>query len=218
MYDIELKNIWKGIGFYAIFFFSGALFLLPILLPLINVIETEPDAEFTLMFLLLPGVFMIVGGLGIANVFKRVKQIKRLNQVGILYKNIPYDLVPTGMTVNGVDILKPIVKFKLPNGELVSLAGDARHDRITRDGDGYIDLVLDPENYDNYFLDYDINRMGGNRPEDFYKSLEELKRDEENKYNNVQNNNSSNNSYKYPNDFSFGKYDNSNDGRPYKPL
>ncbi len=212
MYDIDCKNIWKGLGFYMIFFIVGIAFLFPILM------VPADDGEaglFILMFLILPVVFILIGGINIIKVFKRVKQVKRLNQVGVLYKNIPYTLASTGMSVNDVPILKPVVKFKLPNGEFVTLSGDARHDRKDRDSDGYIDLVLDPDNYDNYFLDYDINRLGGNRKEDYYKTFEELKREQEER---IAASQTSKNTYQYPKDFTFGNYDNSSDGRPYKPL
>lgn len=206
MYDISLKNIKKGIGFYSIFFFIGLFFGIFVIIPSFQ--TKEPLISLILIF---PVVFLLVGGIGIINIFKRIKKVKRLNQVGKLYKNIPYTLVPSGMSVNNNQIMKPVAKFKLPNGSLISLEGDPRHDFVKGDSDGYIDLVLDPDDYSNYFLDYDINRIGGNRSDDYYKSIDELNREEQNQV-------GSKKTYEYPKGFTFGNYDGSNDGRPYKPL
>lgn len=204
MYDVDCKNIRKGIGFHLIFFSVGLFFGVCMIAPIIQI--NEP---IVFIFILFPLVFLLIGGIGIANIFKRMQLVKRLNQCGKLYKNIPYTLKPSGMSVNGVEIMKPVVEFKLPNGQLVTLSGDARHDRVHGDEDGYIDLVIDPDNYNNYFLDYNINRLEGNRSDDFYKSFEELEREK---------NNQNPMKYQYPKEFTFGNHNNSNDGRPYKPL
>lgn len=206
MYDISSKHIKKGIGFFSIFFFSGLIFAFVLAIPIL-----EANHPFIFLFMILPVVFLLIGGIGIINIFKRINQVKRLNQIGKLYKNIPYTLEPTGMSVNGVEIMKPVAKFKLPSGEFLKLEGDARHDRVERDEDGYIDLVIDPDNHNNYFLDYNINRLEGNRSDDYYKSIDELNRE-------LMNKTVPNKPYEYPKEFTFGNYDNIDNNRPYKPL
>lgn len=121
-----------------------------------------------LIFLLLPLIFIIIGGKGISKVNKRVKIINELNNNGKLVKNLRYTLVNSNMSVNGVRIKIPLVKYTLPTGVEVDLYGDARHDKKHFDKDGLVDLVIDENNPTNYFIDFEINRIGGNLPDDYY--------------------------------------------------
>ena len=47
--------------------------------------------------------------------------------------------------------------------------GDARYDRKTFDSDGMVDLLIDENNPENYFIDFEINRINGNLPQDYYQ-------------------------------------------------
>lgn len=47
--------------------------------------------------------------------------------------------------------------------------GDARYDRKTFDSDGRVDLLIDENNPENYFIDFEINRINGNLPQDYYQ-------------------------------------------------
>ena len=118
--------------------------------------------------LFIPGIFVIIGLIGILNINKRVKAIKELNKKGKLIKNLNYTLVDSNMRVNGVSIKRPLVKYTLPTGLTVDLYGDPRHDKKHFDKDGLVDLVIDENNPTNYFIDFDINRIGGNLPSDYY--------------------------------------------------
>ena len=101
---------------------------------------------------------------------KRVKAVQELNKKGKLVKNLPYRLEDTGMTVNNVRIQRPVVDYTLPSGSIIKLLGDPRHDKKSADSDGMVDLVIDENNPDNYFIDFEINRLTGNLPQDFYIS------------------------------------------------
>ena len=65
----------------------------------------------------------------------------------------------SGMRVNNVDILKPVVDYKLPNGTILQLTGDPRHDRKNQDADGMVDLIIDENNPDNYFIDFEKSNI-----------------------------------------------------------
>ncbi len=242
MYDINTKNVKKGINFYLIFLLLGILFFVMFIIFFItnfihikkmdssimsNRVEVNsyiddegttmyrgmyyynvdgktytctsssassisPSTEnktiyyesknptncttsksfnyILLVFIILPIVFIIIGIKNISKVNKRIKQINELNTKGKLVKNLPYTLVNSGMTVNNVQIKKPIVEYTLPSGTTITLEGDARLDRKLADSDGLVDLVIDLNNPDNYFIDFEINRLSGNLEEDYYNN------------------------------------------------
>ena len=98
-----------------------------------------------------------------------LKRIAILNKSGKLVKNIPYKIEDTNTTVNGVQGIRIVIDYALPNGSMVTLKGDPRYDGMTSDADGMVDLVIDENNPDIHFIDFEINRISGNRPEDYFK-------------------------------------------------
>lgn len=132
--------------------------------------EYSKSSNFIIMliFLILSVPLIIIGVINIKKVNKRVKVIKELNQTGKLVKNLPYRLGNTGMTVNNVPIKRPVVDYTLSSGSTITLYGDPRHDRKYYDADGMVDLLIDENNPDNYFIDFEINRLSGNLPQDYY--------------------------------------------------
>ena len=122
------------------------------------------------IFLLIPIIFIVVGVLNNIKTNKRIKQIKELNTNGKLVKGLPYRLENTGMKVNNVPIQRPVVDYVLPNGTTITLQGDARHDRKTVDADGLVDIIIDENNPKNYYIDFEINRLSGNLPSDYYSN------------------------------------------------
>ncbi len=121
-----------------------------------------------LPFALAPTIFIIVGACMNHSISKRIKQIEALNQTGKLIKNLPYHLAESDISVNDRPLMKIAVNYRLPNGETVELSGDPRYDRKESDDDGKVDLVIDESNPKNYFLDFNINRISGNRSSDYY--------------------------------------------------
>jgi hypothetical protein len=121
-----------------------------------------------IVFMFIPILLIVVAMINIRNVNKKVAQIKKLNQTGKLIKNLPYYLENSGTIVNGVPIQCPVVEYTLPSGSTVTMRGDPRHDRRTFDKDGMVDLVIDEDNPENYFIDFEINRLSGNLPTDYY--------------------------------------------------
>ena len=121
-----------------------------------------------LLFAILPAIFIIIGASMNSKIAKRVKQIEALNQTGKLVKNLPYRLESTNIEINNRPLMKIVVDYRLPTGETITLEGDPRYDRKNEDEDGLVDLVIDESNPKNYYLDFEINRVGGNRSDDYY--------------------------------------------------
>ncbi len=91
-----------------------------------------------------------------------------LNKKGKLIKNIPYKMEETGMSVNNVPILRMVIDYTLPSGEEVILYGDPIYDSKNINNDELVDLLIDEDNPKNYFIDFEINRLSGNLPEDYF--------------------------------------------------
>lgn len=145
--------------------------------------------KWILLFLLLPIVFIGTAVYNIIKVNKRIKLINNLNTTGKLVKNLPYRLENTGMSFNGIQIQKPVVDYTLPSGTTITLQGDPRHDKKVADKDGMVDLVIDEANPNNYFIDFEINRLSGNLPTDYYTNNQVFQNNGNNNFMNQQNTN-----------------------------
>lgn len=121
-----------------------------------------------LLFLIIPIISIVVAITNMRKISKRIKVIKELNTKGKLVKNLPYHLEDTGMEKNNSPIKRIVVNYTLSSGETVTLYGDPRHDKKHSDSDGMVDLVIDENNPNNYFIDFEINRLTGNLPSDYY--------------------------------------------------
>lgn len=121
-----------------------------------------------LIYWLIPGLFILSSISSIREINLHIKKIKELNKYGKLVKNLPYRLEKTGMSSNNIPIQRIVIDYILPNGETITLYGDARHDNKLCDDDGKVDLLIDENNLDNYYIDFEINRLSGNLPEDYY--------------------------------------------------
>ncbi len=124
-----------------------------------------------LIALILPISFLLVAVINMKKINKRLEKIEELNQRGKLIKGLPYRLENTGMVVNNVPVQRPVVEYTLASGSTIPLYGDPRHDRKYSDADGLVDVVIDENNPDNYFIDFEINRLTGNQASDYYKGL-----------------------------------------------
>ena len=119
--------------------------------------------------LLIPIVFIAIAVFKIRKINKRVASIEKLNHNGKLIKNLPYHLENSGTVINGVPILCPVVEYTLPSGSTISLRGDPRLDKNPINREGTVDLVIDENNPNNYFIDFEIDRLSGNLPTDYYQ-------------------------------------------------
>ena len=248
MYDIDLKNVRKGNGFYGIFLIVGLFFLAALgfvlfkpvityfsykgtapvteallnehngeegvmyspsfvyevkgstyvcktnhstsMRPKLDNVKVKYDLEnpgscissyetfdnwFLFIFLAIPIVFIAVGLTNIIKVNKKVKKIKNLNKTGTLVKGLRYTLKRSNETINNRPVLVPVIEYKIPSGSVITLTGDPRYDRKEYDADGLVDMIIDPNDYSNYFIDFEINRLTGNSPSDYYHYDDEKK-------------------------------------------
>ena len=119
-------------------------------------------------FMLIPILFIVIGVIFISKINKRVKKINELNQTGKLVKNLPYRLERSNIEINNRPLMKIVVDYRLSSGQTVTLEGDPIYENKIADEDNMVDLVIDENNPENYFLDFEINRISGNRSDDYY--------------------------------------------------
>lgn len=124
---------------------------------------------FFWVIMIVPLLFIIVPIWQSVKEDKRLKPLKILNQKGKLVKNIPYRVAPSEAMINGDPVPCPVVDYTLPNGSTIVLYGKPKFDFKLPEEDNFIDLVIDEENPTNYYMDYNINRILGNLPTDYYR-------------------------------------------------
>ncbi len=163
-YDISVDVLKKARKLSVRFLEAGLLFFI-FFVGFFLADERKPI--FLILFILPIGLFFI-GIYGIVSVNKRIKFFEELDKNGKLVKNLPYRLEDTGQTFNNVPQMRIIVNYQLPDGNIVRLIGSASGNEIAKNKDGLVDLVIDENNPDNYYIDFNINRLGGNLPTDYY--------------------------------------------------
>ncbi len=131
-----------------------------------------------LVYCIIPLISIALGGMLVAKSKNALKRIAILNKSGKLVKNIPYKIEDANMVVNGVQGIRIVIDYALPNGSMVTLKGDPRYDGMISDN-GTVDLVIDENNPDIYYIDFEINRISGNRPEDFFKDPYDMSQDQQ---------------------------------------
>lgn len=119
---------------------------------------------FVLIFLLLPLLFIGIGISQIKNSIKKSKLVNNLANNGILVKGIPYTTVDSNFYVNDVPIKQFLIKYTFPDGKTREFKSEPVFDQVLQDYDGKCDLLYDPNNYDNYFIELEITATGHGTP------------------------------------------------------
>ena len=97
---------------------------------------------------------------------------RKLAKSGVLVKGIPYELVASGHTVNNIPLMCISCEYTFPNGEARELKGEPLKDKLI-EATEYCDLLFDPNNYDNFFVDFEITTTGTGNPNIIYYNPEE---------------------------------------------
>lgn len=121
-----------------------------------------------LIFLLIPLIFVVIGAVFIKSYLKKSKSLKTLASNGILVKGIPYQIIDSNVTVNNRVLKCFSITFTFPNGTTKNIVSEPANDHILYDHDGKCDLLYDPNNYENYFLDLEITTTGSGNPNIVY--------------------------------------------------
>ncbi len=122
-----------------------------------------PDEDASLsvysIFLLLL-LFIFIGSLiSVVSYFKILRKRKYLAKHGDLFKNVEYRIENSNYTVRGKRVKKFIISVKLPNGNLINLESYPRFKDLLYDDDGKVDLLIDPNDLENYYIDLNIEKI-----------------------------------------------------------
>ena len=124
--------------------------------------------KILLILNIIPIGFFIPGFLLTSKTNKKIKKIKKLNETGKLVKGLPYSLENTNVSINGQALKRIKVEYRLKTGELTTLTSGLIFDTKKSDSNT-VDLLIDENDSDNYFIDFEINRKNGNLPDDYYR-------------------------------------------------
>lgn len=156
-YNYELKNgkIFKYIGYVLI---AIVVFLL------IFFFDFRADKGIFLMVLTMLFFF-----LGLAIFFVKEgksqeeksseakKKVEKLSKSGMLIKNLDYEIINMGTDIN---ITRPTyqikVLYKNQTGVKVPFISNVKFDRVPTGVSGTADLLVDPSDYSNYYVDFEI--------------------------------------------------------------
>lgn len=167
MYKIDRNNLKKEKSFHMTFFYAGFFFFAICNAAIIANwmgIDTGAEGDLGFAFILcniLTGLFMWIGISGAQKVDEKNKRYDILERSGSLVKGLPYHMVSTGASINDCPVMAIAVDFQLESGSVVKLISDGRFDRKHADKDGLVDVLIDPNDPNNYFIDFEINEYDG---------------------------------------------------------
>ena len=125
-----------------------------------NICVSEYETSFKITDILIIALMCtvpIAGVKGILKIVKQIQNVKWLAKNGVLVKGLKYQMVSTGKKNNKKTLMAIQVDYELPSGNVIKLTGDPRYDLKTYDEDGFVDLLIDPNDCDNYYIDFNIN-------------------------------------------------------------
>ena len=69
---------------------------------------------------------------------------------------MPYELVSSGAIINGQPIYCIQVEYENASGQKIPLKSESKYDNKISNKNGTADLLIDPNDYSNYFIDIEI--------------------------------------------------------------
>ncbi len=121
--------------------------------------DTASQPFFYMIMIGLGSLFLLIGIFQLIKGTSRIKAIDKLKQIGILFKNLPYELKAGNLQVGNRKTMCTVVNVPLPNNTTIKLKGDSRFDFDS--SKKYIDVLVDLNNpKKNFFIDYDIEYTG----------------------------------------------------------
>ena len=103
---------------------------------------------------------IIVGVIVLIIYFKKDRKIKRLLLNGILVKDLSYQIEESNIRLakRGKDeyLSRIGINYTFPDNRVRHLTSKLILDGKKKDDDGFVDLLYDPGDYNNYYIDFDI--------------------------------------------------------------
>ena len=161
--SIKISKLLKWIG--IILMIVMVLFETPFIIG--GMMSMEDDAMFgtsfilislssTLIFFLIGIVLIIISIKMKKKALNNIKRVHKLAKEGVLIKNMPYELIPSGTVINGTPIYCIEVKYESKSGTLIPLKSEPKFNRVMGTDDGTVDLLIDANDISNYYIDFEI--------------------------------------------------------------
>ncbi len=127
-------------------------------------LRIKVEFEYALIFFAMLALFL---GLGIfflkdsINKQKKcdedVKRVSKLAQNGMLIKNLDYEIISLGVQMDGVTpVYRVVVMYKNQSGVRVPFYSNPKYNTIPTGISGTADLLVDPNDFSNYYIDFEI--------------------------------------------------------------
>jgi RNA polymerase subunit RPABC4/transcription elongation factor Spt4 len=156
-YKINVENYKKSLRIANIFVIIGiALIVMPSIFALPFLLLGMGEIILFIPFGATLGLIMF--GIAFSNKRKVKKSMNRaikLSKNGMLVKGMPYKEVNTGTFVGNKYYKCIEVKFKNSAGVEIPLYSETKYDADIKNPET-VDLLIDPNDYSNYFIDYEI--------------------------------------------------------------
>jgi len=171
-YKINYSNYKHGKKSHWDWLISG-LIVLVILIPTVFIIlnnffdksifTTKIDYVFLFVF---TGAIIIFGFIEVKKYFdeskrirspydKNIARIKKLSKTGMLIKNLKYE-VKLVSEIAGKSVYVIQVRYEFEKGNPILFESEPKYLTALGRDDGTVDLLVDPDDYSNYFIDFEI--------------------------------------------------------------
>lgn len=156
-YKVNLENYQKTLKTGRIFKIIGLVAaIVPLLFAIPFMIIGFSDLLIMFPFESLIGVvFFCIGFNTTRKTKKAMKKATKLAKHGVLVKGIPYKEVNTGAMAMGKWYKCIEVKYKNASGVEIPLYSETKYNADIKNPET-VDLLIDPDDYSNYFIDYEI--------------------------------------------------------------
>ena len=160
-YRININNYQKAISNANIFLIIGIVVLVASLLfelPFILIGFSMPVLMLAFLIPILIGPIIMIASIKSKNKNKKaMNKALKLSKTGILVKNMPYEAINTGTMVAGKYYKCIKVNYKNSAGVSIPLYSETKFDMDNiMMKDHTVDLLIDPDDYSNYFIDFEI--------------------------------------------------------------
>jgi len=113
-------------------------------------------------FLILPIIILLFGFIMLFTNIKRKLNLRKLSQNGTLVKGVPYQAISTNKRKHDKNIIYLSIEYIFPDGISRTLYSDTFTDDCKLYG--YCDLLYDNNNFNNYYIDFEITTTGIGEP------------------------------------------------------
>ena len=88
---------------------------------------------------------------------RNIKKVKELSKNGILIKNLTYKIKPVDKRIKGpMTVYKIQVIYEIEKGKTKCFESEPKYLSALGRDDGTVDLLIDPNDYTNYYIDFEI--------------------------------------------------------------